>query len=242
MNDLSPGLKKDGYFKYRNVTPDDYIQYKLPRYLIESLSKDLSTKILDIGCGFGQILKGIKDLGYADLYGIDISKEAVDYCKSIGLNVDRISDLIGFTKSCKDKFDFIIMNHVLEHIDKSKIIETLKAIKEGLLNKGGSFLVTVPNAQSDTGCYWAYEDFTHTTIFTAGSLYYVLKSAGFERIEFLDLHNTEGLSFLKKAIKKALLKVYILNKQFWNKVTSSCYHKLSPQIFGYEIKALASYK
>lgn len=42
----------------------------------------------------------------------------------------------------------------------------------------------MPNAQSNTDCYWAYEDFTHYTLFIAGSLLYVLREAGFTNIEF----------------------------------------------------------
>ena len=37
-----------------------------------------------------------------------------------------------------------------------------------------------------------------------------------------------------------LLALYALNKRLWNKVTSTTYHKSSPQIFTCEIKALAS--
>ena len=38
--------------------------------------------------------------------------------------------------------------------------------------------------QLNTDCYWAYEDFTHYTLFIAGSLLYVLREAGFTNIEF----------------------------------------------------------
>jgi len=60
----------------------------------------------------------------------------------------------------------------------------------------------VPNAQSPVGCYWAYEDFTHTTLFTAGSLYYVLKMAGFKEITFVDPLCIEGLPLWKKMVRK----------------------------------------
>ncbi|MGC9101323.1 MAG: hypothetical protein ACP5HC_08750 [Caldisericum sp.] len=40
----------------------------------------------------------------------------------------------------------------------------------------------VRNVQSNTGAYWAYEDFSHFTLFTSGSIYYVLKMAGFDEI------------------------------------------------------------
>ncbi len=100
-------------------------------------------------------------------------------------------------------------------------------------------MVAVPNAQANTGAYWAYEDWTHTTIFTTGSLYYVLKAAGFNNIEFLDIDCSMGSPLIKKIIRKALLKLYKLNLSFWNKVTCSSFHKTSPQVFSYEIKAKA---
>ncbi|MBL0306338.1 MAG: hypothetical protein IPQ25_09965 [Chitinophagaceae bacterium] len=82
------------------------------------------------------------------------------------------------------------MSHVLEHIEKEKIIDTLIHIRKNLLKKGGVFLLMVPNAQSYTGAYWRYEDFTHNIMFTAGSCIYVLKAAGFENIEFIDPDGT----------------------------------------------------
>jgi len=108
-----------------------------------------------------------------------------------------------------------------------------------LLSFKGKILAIVPNAQSNTGCYKAYEGFIHTTIFTAGSLFYVLKAIGFEKITLIDPYFLEHLSYLIKMIKKVLLKTYIMNEQLWNKVTSSSYHDQSPQTFSYDIKVLA---
>jgi SAM-dependent methyltransferase len=237
------GLRLDGngaYFAHRRVKPSDYESYAVPAYLKKTLPADLDTRILDIGCGFGQTLAGLKKIGYRNLFGIDVSDEAAAYCRSKGLNVKKIESLEDFMAVSQERFGFIIMNHVIEHIEKSRIIGTLKEIRERLLADGGVFLATVPNAQSETGCYWAYEDFTHTTIFTAGSIYYVLKSAGFERVEFLDPDCLEGLNLLKQIAKFFFLKMYTINRLFWNAVTSNAYHKQSPRIFGYELKVMAS--
>lgn len=100
-------------------------------------------------------------------------------------------------------------------------------------------MIAVPNAQSNTGCYWAYEDWTHTTLFTSGSIYYVLRSAGFEKIEFLDIDCTLDCSILKSFVRKFFLMIYKLNKKFWNKITCSSYHLPSPEIFSFEIKVKA---
>ena len=129
------------------------------------------------------------------MHGIDINDEAVTICCELGLKVEKINDIVSCVEKSGSKYDLIIMSHVLEHIDKQNIINTLKSIKQGLMGPKASLIVMVPNAQSNTGCYWAYEDFTHTTLFTGGSLYYVLKSAGFETVEYIDPLGTEGHRF-----------------------------------------------
>jgi 2-polyprenyl-3-methyl-5-hydroxy-6-metoxy-1,4-benzoquinol methylase len=230
----------NSYFKNRNIDPDFYQGFTIPSYLTKILPKDLNIRILDIGCGFGQMLSALGEVGYKNLVGIDISAEAVSSCIARNLKVIKINDIIDYATSYgEEKFAFIIMSHVLEHIEKDKIIKSLKAVRENLLAKNGQMVVMVPNAQADTGCYWAYEDFTHTTLFTAGSLSYVLKAAGFETVILLDPDCTEGLSPLKRLVKKLLLKIYILRKSFWNRVTSSYYHKPSSRVFSYELKVLA---
>ena len=202
------------------------------------LPHDKSAKILDIGCGFGQTIKALSALGYTSVRGVDISDEALGHCRDLGLNVEKVSDLANYMTKNREEYDFIIMSHVLEHIDKNLIIPYVSAIK-AMLRKDGQFMVMVPNAQSNTDCYWAYGDFTHTTLFTAGSLYFVLMAGGFTKIEFVDPFCVEGLSLPKKGIRLFMLKLFTANKLFWNRITASSYHRPSPIIFSYEIKGLA---
>ncbi len=230
------------YFRYRNVDPKSYRDFRMPRYIRSVLPSMKNAKILDIGCGYGQMLSALKQMGYANLTGMDLSDEAVSFCRANSLDVIKVDSIEQFCLNLKERakgYDFLIMSHVLEHIEKQYIIETLQLIKKHLMNPGSSLLILVPNAQSNTGCYWAYEDFTHETLFTAGSLCFVLKSAGFENVEFLDADGTRESLLLIKIIKKALLSLYKLNLYIWNRVTSSSYHQASPQIFTYELKALA---
>lgn len=231
----------NGYFRHRNVTPEIYNNFVLPKYLQEILKEEKGSKILDIGCGFGHILSALAKENYTQLYGVDILEEAVEECKNNNLNVEQISNIIDFAANFKgDKFDFIIMSHVIEHIPKSEIIEILLAIKKHLLSQNGKLLILTPNAQSNTGCYWAYEDFTHTTLFTAGSLIYVLRCAGFTEINFIDQYNFSQTNIFISLTRKILLWLYITNKSFWNLVTCSSYHKFSPQIYSYELRVLAN--
>lgn len=230
----------DHYYSHRKVDPDSPGESRVAPYLKNRLPPDRNSRILDIGCGPGALLSALRNEGYANLTGIDLSGEAVRSCAQKGFAVERcdIRDYVAGHEGAA--FDFIVMGHVLEHLPKDGIIETVSSIRSRLLQPRGGLFVVVPNAQSNTGCYWAYEDFTHSTLFTAGSLQYVLKAAGFEKVEFLDTDGTSSLNPARKAVVKALLALYSLKKDFWNKVTSSSYHRPSPRIFSYEVKALAT--
>lgn len=229
---------KVGYFEARRISPEFYENFKIPHYLKNRLPQDMNSKILDFGCGFGQLIRELKKLGYHHVIGADIDKEAIDFARSKGFYVEEVNDLDAFTAKYENYFDMVIMSHVLEHIPKKEVIPFLVRIKK-VLKKQGCLFVMVPNAQSNTGAYWAYEDFTHETLFTSGSIYYVLKKAGFDEIEFIDIECLEGLGLIKRLLRKFLLSIYKFNLHFWNKVTSSSFHKPSPEIFSYEIKVMA---
>lgn len=226
------------YFEARNVTPETYKNYSVPKYMSEILTQDKKSFVLDFGCGFGQLIRSLADLGCVNIYGADINDQALDYCKSQGLRVEDCKNLENIVEKYKNKFDLVIMSHVLEHITKEEIIPFLKKIRL-LLRPTGGILIMVPNAQSNTNCYWAYEDFTHTTLFTSGSIFYVLKMAGFKEIRFVDTDCTAGLPYHKKILRKLLMKIFYFRVEFWNRVTSSSFHKPSPKIYSYEIKVLA---
>jgi 2-polyprenyl-3-methyl-5-hydroxy-6-metoxy-1,4-benzoquinol methylase len=227
-----------GYFDYRRVTPDWDGRSTLPRSISRILPPSRGASILDIGCGYGQFLIALQREGYRNIHGVEISKEAVAQCVKSGLDVRIIKDLGAFCKANPSKFDLIVMRHVLEHIDKRETVQVLRLIRRALTS-GGSFFVTVPNGQSNTGAYWMYEDFTHETLFTAGSLLFVLRSAGFASIEFLDPDGLNDTRVMVRPIKKLLLGLYKANYLFWNRVTSSSFHAPSPAIFAFELKVFA---
>ena len=227
----------NNYFNFRSVSGLTYIQHRLPNWIRNEL-KD-SCKILDYGCGLGQNLIALRAENYMNVFGLDIDQHAIDNCQKQGLSVRKL-DSKDIINPFHHRFDVVLMNHVLEHIPKNETIRTLSLIRRDFLADNGKLLISVPNAQANTGCYWAYEDWTHRTIFTSGSLLYVLRSAGFDSVEFLDIDCTAGSSNFKKFIRRFLLNLYRQNRLFWNKITCSAYHQPSPMIFSYEIKAKAS--
>lgn len=224
------------YFTNRGVELPKPSKCYLQKYLLNVIGNDRNMSILDIGCGYGSNMFAFLNLGFKNVEGIDVSDEAINYCCNNNLNVKKCD----LTEYRGKKFDFIIMSHVLEHLPKEKIITSLSYIKDNILNDNGRLCIIVPNAQSNTHCYWAYEDFTHNTLFTGGSLMFVLKEAGFREITFIDIDGLDvARNSLIRLFKKFFLNLYKLNMNFWNRVTSSMWHKPSPVIFTCEIKCIA---
>lgn len=228
-------VQKSSYFSYRFQQEGKPASFIFPAYLLPELPRDKGAAILDIGCGLGWFLGAIKDRGYTNIQGVDVNDESIEACRQKGLRVSQIESISSFAASHQGQFELITMSHVLEHLPKEEVIATLKAIKS-MLSPTGYFICMVPNGQSNTAAYWLFEDFTHYTLYTAGSLYYVFKAAGFNEIHFIDPKCLAGLSPWKAWRKKTLLRLYEIHWNFWNRVTSSSFHVPSPRIYSFEIK------
>jgi methionine biosynthesis protein MetW len=98
------------------------------------------TRILDLGCGNGNVSKIYLEKGR--VFGIDISGNALQQAVKNGLKVKR-HDLNSFPYPFdKQTFDIIILTDVLEHL-----IDPLNVLKDAkrLLSQSGRVIVTVPN-------------------------------------------------------------------------------------------------
>ena len=227
----------DNYFRFRGVTTDDAVGARIAPWLADALPPSKDAAILDVGCGFGRMLSALRRGGYSQIEGIDLEDAAIQHCQNEGLNVVKASILD--YKPERRRYDAVIMSHVLEHLPKKETISVLRSIGSNLLSSNGSLFVMVPNAQSNTGAYWMYEDWTHETLFTAGSLLYVLRRAGFADVTFADPQGLAGVTGLRRLAKRFLLLLYNARVDFWNRVTSSAFHAPSPRIYSFELKAIA---
>ncbi|MFA5187858.1 MAG: methyltransferase domain-containing protein [Patescibacteria group bacterium] len=144
---------------------------------------DKNSKILDIGCGLGQFLYWLKNNGYNNYLGVDLSQEMLDFCKAnVTGQVLKISSMTEFLADKKDQYDLIVLNDVIEHLPKTEIINDLALIKSAL-KQGGMLIVKTNNLAAITGPRLRYEDFTHEVGLTEHSLMQVLLLAGYKQVE-----------------------------------------------------------
>lgn len=104
----------------------------------EFIRKDKKIKILDIGCGTGIVMKRLGR--YGEAFGVDISNEAISFCKK-----RRIKNIINSDAKKlpfeNNNFDLVTSFDVLEHVDKPAI--ALKEIYR-TLNVNGIAIISVP--------------------------------------------------------------------------------------------------
>lgn len=147
---------------------------------------DKNIKILDIGCGLGQFLYWLKQNGYNNYLGVDVSQEMLDFCKAnVTDKVAKINSLAEFLADKADKkeaYDLIVLNDVIEHLPKTEIINDLEIIKAAL-KPNGMLIVKTNNLAAITGPRLRYEDFTHEVGLTEHSLKQVLKISGYNQVD-----------------------------------------------------------
>lgn len=102
-------------------------------------SKGIMTKnssILDVGCGDGKFLSILKKGGFKDLTGIDLFIDDENKQKGITILKTSLEDF-----KPKKKYDVIISNHALEHMDNQ--LKNLKCFKN-LVKKDGIIVIRIP--------------------------------------------------------------------------------------------------
>ena len=112
----------------------------LSKKLLSNLPPDKAGKrLLDVGCGAGFLSFEAKKEGYK-VMAIDTSPKAVNFArKKFKIEAVCIS-LLEFPS--KEKFDVVVLNHVLEHI--TGLAPFLNRIKQ-LLSPNGLLLIASPN-------------------------------------------------------------------------------------------------
>jgi len=163
------------------------------------LPKSKESRILDIGCGVGLFLYYLKHCGYKNYYGIDISKENIDFVRKNVTNKCESQDMFVYLQNKEHCFDVIVLNEVLEHLVNERAIELLRLIFESLKTHG-VLLVLVPNMENPITVYTRWHDFTHKSGFTQNSIKMALRLGKFNHIDIYPTIKFSRFAYIRKII------------------------------------------
>lgn len=168
IEDFPPNISKyypDDYYSYKTIfyrnkiekfligLRDNYALFgkgfigkllysKYPKEALRCLSllpvrKD--TNILDVGCGAGDLLYSLSELGMKNLLGVDpFNAKDIDYENGLRIQKKQIHDVEG-------KWEIVMFHHSFEHI--SDQVSTLETVYR-LLTPNGYCVIRIPIASS----------------------------------------------------------------------------------------------
>ncbi|MHC4271177.1 MAG: class I SAM-dependent methyltransferase [Planctomycetota bacterium] len=146
------------------------------------------SKVLDIGCGSGEIAHVINEKGHL-VSGIDFSPIAIELARKQGIDC-QVVDLDSGIPFDDNTFNTVWAGDIIEHVfDPIFVLNEIKRV----LIPGGQLLCTVPydlniatrlriflGHSYQENVYREYGQYKHHTFFSMSLMKYMLNEAGFE--------------------------------------------------------------
>ncbi len=148
----------------------------LSEHLIDKFNIKPNSKLLDIGCGRGDLIKSFANLGL-QVQGTDLDPESQELCAPFSVLINNIE--IDPLPIKNNSVDIVFSKSLIEHLQNP---ERLLGEAFRVLKPGGRAIIMCPSwVHMGWGPF--YQDHTHVTPFTKPSLRDILKLSGFSNAE-----------------------------------------------------------
>ncbi len=166
--------------------------------LLQSLSKD--APIFDMGCGSGSLIQALKEAGFQQIQGMDVSQEQVEMAHSLGVKEVVLGDAMAYLKNNPAQFQLITGMDIIEHFTKDELVELLQLIQSAL-KPGGWAIFRTPNLDAPMATVFSQGDFTHENYLNASSAQQVMMACGYPQVEVKASH-MQVASPVKEMLRK----------------------------------------
>jgi len=169
------------YYPEPSLSPPAFVQTRLEEITAEFAPYRQTNRLLDIGCGAGNLLQAAQKNGW-NCQGLDVAPSAVKHVRELGFEV--FQGELREARLPSQHFDVITAAELLEHLPEPRAL--LQEVAR-LLRPGGLFWTTTPHARGlsarvlglEWRCVWPPE---HLQLFSAGGLKTLLRDVGFRDI------------------------------------------------------------
>lgn len=162
----------------------------LERTVRPFLPADRSARMLDLGCGYGAYLLYLRNLGFENIRGIDLSLEQVELARTLGLSCVEVDDLFSALEHERD-LGCVSMFDVIEHLTRIEAIEALSKIHDRLV-PGGTLIMRTPNIDAKHGTVLSFGDLTHEMHLNKTSVLELFASLPFTSVDIYPVHPVGG--------------------------------------------------
>lgn len=188
-------------------------------------------RVLDIGTSTGTNLRMLREMGFANRVGLDLSEDAIRWCAEKGLGKVEKGDACNLPFADQE-FDLVLATDIIEHVD-----DDLRAVSEiyRVLAPGGTAIITVPAFQS----LWGLQDTVshHKRRYRQQQLLDVVSKAGLEsRSSFYFNY----LLFVPIWLARQLIKLLGIKLKSENQVNNATLNLLLTWLFKFDVATARS--
>jgi len=156
---------------------------------LKSLNLEKTSRIMDVGCGAGNLLYSLKEIGFENLLGIDpFNDDDIKYENGLTIEKKSLHEVNG-------EWDLIMFHHSFEHVyDQHEVLQKVHK----LLASNGSCLIRIPTVSSYAwmhyGLDWVQLDAPrHLFLHSVDSMRLLAEKNGF-KLEHV-LYDSNALQF-----------------------------------------------
>lgn len=115
-----------------------HAEFRIIRKKLEVLHQQGKRHFFDVGFGRGKFLDLASSIGYS-VHGVEVNADYIASAKSKGYRCFHLSEL----KTVQQKFDVILISHVIEHLHPQELIEVLDSYIQ-MLDPDGILIIASP--------------------------------------------------------------------------------------------------
>jgi O-antigen chain-terminating methyltransferase len=141
-------------------------------------------RIVDIGCGRGEMLELFEEAGFQPV-GVDTDVGMLALCRSKDLDVVEADAVLWLQSLEPESIDGIFSAQVIEHLPTEAVVGLVSAAHRALRPGAAMVLETIDPRSVFALCNWFYADLSHVRPVYPPTLAFLCEAAGFSSVEVL---------------------------------------------------------